>query len=175
MRFSDVDLLGHVNNVRYFDYVHEAQVEVLTGVFQEARVSGTVDTVVARSEMDHVGQMNLRSEPYDVWSRVAGLGRTSVTLEAEIRDGDRVMARSRVVEVNVDGRGKPLPWHPQHRALFEKGFLRSATQTNRLDEPQALSRGCAAAAPRRAAPSRTRPGAGPRWRRGRGCRGPRRR
>ena len=43
MRFSDVDLLGHVNNVRYFDYVHEAQVEVMTGVFQEARISGTVD------------------------------------------------------------------------------------------------------------------------------------
>ncbi len=42
VRFSDVDLLGHVNNVRYFDYVHEAQVEVMTGVFQEARISGTV-------------------------------------------------------------------------------------------------------------------------------------
>ena len=24
VRFSDVDLLGHVNNVRYFDYAHEA-------------------------------------------------------------------------------------------------------------------------------------------------------
>ncbi len=131
VRFSDVDVLGHVNNVRYFDYVHEAQVEVLTSVFREARVSGTVNTVVARSEMDHVGQMNLRSEPYDVLARVAGLGRTSLTLEAEIRDGDQVMARSRIVEVNVDGSGEPLEWHPQHRALFEKGFLRSATQTNR--------------------------------------------
>ena len=75
-RFSDVDLLGHVNNVRYFDYVHEGQVEVLVGVFQEARVEGQVDTVVARTEMDHLGQLNLRPEPYDVWSRVSRLGRT---------------------------------------------------------------------------------------------------
>jgi acyl-CoA thioester hydrolase len=120
VRFSDVDLLGHVNNVRYFDYVHEAQVEVLSGVFQEARVSGTVNTVVARSEMDHLGQLNLRPEPYDVWSRAVAVGRTSVTLESEIRDGGRVMARSRVVEVNVDGSGAAVPWRPEHRALFEE-------------------------------------------------------
>ena len=123
VRFSDVDLLGHVNNVRYFDYVHEAYVEVLMGVFREARVSGTVDTVVARSEMDHVVQMNLRPEGYDVWSRVSAVGRTSVTLDSEIRDpldGDRVMARSRIVEVNVDPDGRPVPWHEKHRALLEQ-------------------------------------------------------
>lgn len=120
VRFSDVDVLGHVNNVRYFDYVHEAQVEVMTGVFQEARISGTVDMVVARSEMDHVGQMNGRPEAYDVWSRVAAVGRTSVTFESEIRDGERVMARSRVVEVNVDEDGHPLPHHPRHLELFEQ-------------------------------------------------------
>jgi acyl-CoA thioester hydrolase len=120
VRFSDVDLLGHVNNVRYFDYVHEAQVEVMTGVFQEARISGTVDMVVARSEMDHIGQMNVRPEPYDVWSRVAAVGRTSVTFESEIRDGGRAMARSRVVEVNVDDDGRPLAHHPRHLELFEQ-------------------------------------------------------
>jgi acyl-CoA thioester hydrolase len=119
VRFSDVDLLGHVNNVRYFDFVHEAYVEVLMGVFQEARVSGTVDTVVVRHEMDHLGQMDLRPQAYDVWSRVATLGRTSATLESEIRDGDRVMARSRLVEVNVDPSGAAVPWHPRHREVFE--------------------------------------------------------
>lgn len=122
VRFSDVDLLGHVNNVRYFDYVHEADVEVLTAVFQEARITGTVSTVVVRQEMDHVAQMEVRAEPYAVWSRVADVGRTSVTLESEIRDGldgDRVMARSRVVEVNVDPDGQPAAWHDRHRELFE--------------------------------------------------------
>jgi acyl-CoA thioester hydrolase len=120
VRFSDVDLLGHVNNVRYFDYVHEAQVDVLSEVFNQARVPGTVDTVVVRSEMDHVGQMDLRPEPYEVWSRVTAVGRTSVTLESQIRDGERVMARSRVVEVNVDGAGAAVEWRPEHRALFEQ-------------------------------------------------------
>jgi acyl-CoA thioester hydrolase len=118
VRFSDVDLLGHVNNVRYFDYVHEAYVELLMGVFQEARVSGTVETVVVRHEMSHVGQMNLRPDAYEVWSRVAEVGQSSVTLESEIRDGDTVLARSRLIEVNVDRSGAAEQWHPLHLELF---------------------------------------------------------
>jgi acyl-CoA thioester hydrolase len=120
VRFSDVDLLGHVNNVRYLDYVHEANVDLLVGVFEEAHVSGTVDMVVARSEIDYVGQMNLRAEPYDVWCRVAEVGSTSLTFESEIRDGDRPMARSRVVEVNIGEEGRPAPMRPEHREIFEQ-------------------------------------------------------
>ena len=44
-------------------------------------------------------------------------------LEAEIRDPldeGRVMARSRVVEVNVDETGAPIEWHPRHRELYEE-------------------------------------------------------
>ncbi len=123
VRFSDVDLLGHVNNLRYLDYAQFAQVDLLTGVFREARVNGTVTTVIVRSEIDYVGQMNLRPEPYAVRSRVVALGDTSATFEQEIRDPDnaqRVMARSRIVEVNVDTEDKPLAWHPKHRELFEQ-------------------------------------------------------
>ena len=74
VRFSDIDLLGHVNNLQYLEYAQIAQVELLVGVFQEARINGTVTTVIARSEIDYVGQMNLRPEPYAVRSRVVGVG-----------------------------------------------------------------------------------------------------
>ncbi len=119
VRFSDVDLLGHVNNLRYLDYAQIAQVDLMTGVFQEARVSGTVRTVIVRNEVDYIGQMNLRPEPYAVRSRVVSVGSTSAAFEQEIRDGDRVMARSRLVEVNVDEDDRPVAWHPTHRELFE--------------------------------------------------------
>ncbi|HET8662946.1 MAG TPA: thioesterase family protein [Nocardioides sp.] len=127
VRFSDVDLLGHVNNLRYLDYAQMAQVDLLTGVFVEARVEGTIDCMVARSEIDYVGQMNLRPEPYAVRSRLVAVGDRSVSFEQEIRDpgdGDRVMARSRIVEVNVDENEKPVPWHPAHRELFEQRLAR---------------------------------------------------
>jgi acyl-CoA thioester hydrolase len=123
VRFSDVDLLGHVNNLRYLDYAQMAQVDLLTGVFVEARINGTMDCVVARSEIDYVGQMNLRPEPYAVRSRIVAVGDRSVSFEQEIRDpddADRVMARSRIVEVNVDEDEKPIPWNPTHRELFEE-------------------------------------------------------
>ncbi len=119
VRFSDVDILGHVNNVRYLDYLQDAQTDLAVGVFQEARVNGTVHLVVARTEVDYVGQMNLRAEPYDVRTRVEAVGTSSVTYGQEIRDGDLVMARSRLVSVNVDDEGRPREIHPAHRELFE--------------------------------------------------------
>jgi acyl-CoA thioester hydrolase len=130
VRFSDIDLLGHVNNLQYLEYAQLAQVDLLTGVFQEARVNGSVTTVIARSEIDYVGQMVLRAEPYAVRSRVVGVGDTSVTFEQEIRDADRVMARSRMVEVNVDDDEHPMPWHPRHRELFDSR-LSGGTVTRR--------------------------------------------
>ncbi len=123
VRFSDVDLLGHVNNLRYLDYTQMAQVDLLVGVFADARVNGTVSTVIVRSEIDYVGQMNLRSEPYAVRSRVVGVGDRSASFEQEIRDpinAERVMARSRIVEVNVDQDDRPVAWHPKHRELLEQ-------------------------------------------------------
>ena len=72
VRFSDVDLLGHVNNVRYLDYVQEATTNLLLDCLREAAVDGHVELVVARTEIDYLGQMNLRPEPYDVWARVHG-------------------------------------------------------------------------------------------------------
>jgi acyl-CoA thioester hydrolase len=123
VRFSDVDLLGHVNNLRYLDYAQMAQVDLLTSVFREARIEGSVHTVVVRSEIDYVGQMHLRPEPYTVRSRVVQVGTTSASFEQEIRDpddADRVMARNRLVEVNVDDDYRPLPWKARHRELLEQ-------------------------------------------------------
>ena len=123
VRFSDVDPLGHVNNLRYLDYAQMAQVDLLVGVFREAGVNGSVTTVIARSEIDYVGQMNLRPEPYAVRSRVVAVGDTSAAFEQEVRDphdADRIMARSRIVEVNVDADSRPRPWHPTHRRLLDQ-------------------------------------------------------
>jgi acyl-CoA thioester hydrolase len=120
VRFSDVDLLGHVNNVRYVDYVQDAATDFIVGVFIEAAVDGQVDLEVVRTEIDYLGQMNLRREPYDVWTRVAQVGTTSLTLECEIRDGDRVMARARVVDANLDDEGRTTPLLPAHREIFER-------------------------------------------------------
>jgi acyl-CoA thioester hydrolase len=114
VRFSDIDLLGHVNNVRYLEYIQEARTALTTEVFEEARVKSNVSLVVVRTEVDYVGQMNLRPEPYGVWTRVAEVGTTSFTTECEIRDGDAVMARATVVTVSVDDDDNPVALLPAH-------------------------------------------------------------
>ena len=121
VRFSDVDLLGHVNNLRYLDYAQMAQVDLLVGVFAEAtRRTARSRTVIVRSEIDYVGQMNLRPEPYAVRSRVVAVGdRSAVVRAGDPRpdDAERVMARSRIVEVNVDPDAATTMatwrWHPK--------------------------------------------------------------
>jgi acyl-CoA thioester hydrolase len=123
VRFSDVDLLGHVNNVRYLDYLQDAQTDLVVEVFQEARINGNVSLVVARNDIDYVGQLNLRPEPYAVRGRVQKVGRTSLTCELELHDADRLMARSRVVMVNLGEDDRPTPLHPRHRELFEQRMV----------------------------------------------------
>jgi acyl-CoA thioester hydrolase len=120
VRFSDIDLLGHVNNVRYLDFVQEATTDLMLDCFREAAVDGHLHLVVARTEIDYLGQLNLRPEPYDVWARVSDVGTSSVAFEAEIRDGDRVMARCRTVKVSLDEDDRPRPLIPEHRAAFER-------------------------------------------------------
>lgn len=120
VRFSDIDVLGHVNNVRYLDFVQEATTNLMLDCFREAAVEGQLDLVIARTEIDYVGQLNLRPEPYDVWARVADVGTSSVSFESEIRDGDRVMARCRTVEVSLDEEGRPRPLIAEHREVFAR-------------------------------------------------------
>ena len=117
MRFSDVDVYGHVNNVKYFEYLQEARVRLLAA-------TGQLDLVVAQTDVDYRVPILLRPEPYDVWSRVSRIGRTSMTIDAEIGDGDTVLARSRVVMVFWDpatGRPVPPPAEARERLLALSG------------------------------------------------------
>jgi acyl-CoA thioester hydrolase len=127
IRFSDIDLLGHVNNVRYVEYVEEATTNLSVEVFEEAKVNGTVSLMVARTEIDYLGQMNLRVQPYDVWSRIAHVGTTSYSTVSEIRDGDAIMARARIVKVSVDDDARPTPLLAAHADGFRR---RMATPVN---------------------------------------------
>ena len=104
VRFSDVDVYGHVNNVKYFEYFQEARLLLITN-----RLMAQVPTdlpppsfVVAQTDVDYRRPILFRSEPYDCWSRVARVGSRSFTLEAEIRDGDELLARAVVTIVFVD-------------------------------------------------------------------------
>ena len=101
VRFSDVDVYGHVNNVKYFEYFHEARISQL-GRLVHSSVSVDASLVVAQMDVDYRVPILFRAEPYDVWSWITAVGHSSFVVESVIQDGDRELARARVVLVSFD-------------------------------------------------------------------------
>ena len=101
-RFSDLDLMGHVNNVTFLVYLEEARVRLL------AQLGGAADElpglVVARQEIDYVRPLFLTAEPVVVECWVDRIGTTSFVLAYDVRDGDGgpVCARALSVVVGFD-------------------------------------------------------------------------
>ncbi|MFC4786916.1 acyl-CoA thioesterase [Nocardioides sp. MAHUQ-72] len=103
VRFSDVDVYGHVNNVKYFEYLQEARI-VLTARLWRDLPEGTppVSMVVAQTDVDYKVPILFRPEPYDVWSWISRVGERSATIESVICDGDTVLSQGRVTIVFFD-------------------------------------------------------------------------
>ena len=109
VRFSDVDIFGHVNNVKYFEYYQEARIAFWNWLgLQQAK---GFSLVVARVDVDYKRPILFRPEPYVIESRVTAVGTSSFTLTAEIRDGNDVLSRSESRLVTFDDatqRSRPL-------------------------------------------------------------------
>ncbi|MEX0428339.1 acyl-CoA thioesterase [Nocardioides sp. DS6] len=122
VRFSDVDIYGHVNNVKYFEYFQEGRVAVMTRLLEQAPGVERQSVVVAQQDIEYKRPMLFRSEPYDLWTWVSHVGRRSVILEGEIRDPgapDRLLARGRFVLVFFDTTtGRSTEPSPQLRELY---------------------------------------------------------
>lgn len=116
VRFSDVDVYGHVNNVKYFEYFQEARIQLLTE--QAHELGAGHHLVVAQTDVDYRRPILFRPEPYDCRTWVSRIGTTSVVFESLVRDGDEVLARARVVGVCIDSAtGRPAPVPDGLRAL----------------------------------------------------------
>jgi acyl-CoA thioester hydrolase len=112
VRFSDVDVYGHVNNVKYFEYFQEARIQLMVAQGRELgqeRAEG-FHLVVAQTDVDYRRPILFRAEPYDCRTWVSRIGSTSVVFESVVRDGDEVLARATVVGVCMDNEtGRPTP------------------------------------------------------------------
>lgn len=101
VRFSDVDIYRHVNNVKYFEYYQEARLAFLS-TLGRAETPGGFTVVVARIQVDYRRPILFRTEPYVVETWVEHVGRSSYTLGSEIKDGDTVLSGAEVVLVGFD-------------------------------------------------------------------------
>ena len=124
----DVDLYGHVNNVKYFEYFQEARIRYLMRIFD---VGGpgerAVPLVIAQMDVDYRVPILFRPEPYDVHSWVSSVGNSSFVIESEIRDGGTLLSRARVVAVTFDAAAqKATPAPAAHRAALLAELARTS-------------------------------------------------
>jgi acyl-CoA thioester hydrolase len=99
--FRDIDAFGHVNNAIFFTYFEWGRTAIwfeLTG----GKEVMDIGFIVARAECDF--RMQIGMEPIEVWTRINGLGNTSIEFLSEIRksNGNDVAAHGRVVVVLYD-------------------------------------------------------------------------
>ncbi|MCR6033409.1 acyl-CoA thioesterase [Nocardioides sp. zg-579] len=120
VRFSDVDVYRHVNNVTYFEYFQEARIHYFEelGRRSEREVTRPL-LVVARKEVDYRVPVLHRPEPYDAWSWISRVGNTSFDVQSELCDGDTVLARAHTTVVVVDADAqRPTPPDPAFREVL---------------------------------------------------------
>ena len=120
VRFSDVDVYRHVNNVKYFEFFQEARIHYLTDLYQEG--DSLARHVVARTDVEYLAPILFRLEPYDVHSWVSSVGNRSFTIASEILDGERALARAQVVMVTFDPEAQSsarMPDDQRRRLLAE--------------------------------------------------------
>ena len=118
-RFSDLDPLGHVNNVAYHDYLQEARMGLIGDL--DAVVNDEFAQIVVSQEIRHVRPLGYSREPVVVEARVTDLARTSYSIVYRILDehGDiaaEATTRLAVVDATT-GRPMRMPESLRERLL----------------------------------------------------------
>ncbi|GAB2748764.1 acyl-CoA thioesterase [Nocardioides pakistanensis] len=120
VRFSDVDVYGHVNNVKYFEYFQEARLAFFMGLGRGEDEDHGFAVVVARVDVDYKRPILFRSEPYPIESWISRVGNSSFVISAEIKDGDTVLSRADATLVTFDvktQRARPMGEAERERLL----------------------------------------------------------
>jgi acyl-CoA thioester hydrolase len=97
LRWSDPDMLGHVNHARALSLLEDARLAMVDGA------PGDVGLILARLEVDYLRQLYYRTgERLCVRSVVTRLGSKSFTVRQELTQDGEVAIRADVVMVLFD-------------------------------------------------------------------------
>ena len=118
LRYGDTDRQGHVNNAVFTTFLETGRVEVLIDDNRDLHKDGC-EFVIARMELDFRAELKW---PGRVWigTRVAQIGRSSVTFEQAIFQDGRCAGTGESVVVQIDrATRKSSPWTDAQIKAFE--------------------------------------------------------
>ncbi|MCC2316119.1 acyl-CoA thioesterase [Cellulomonas xiejunii] len=124
VRWSDVDLFGHVNNAAFLRYLDDARFALFPrmGVDEVGAMTASL-LVVVKHEIDYLAPIRFRPAPVVVEVWVPRLGRSSVDFAYEVLDGEQpgaavaLRARSRMVQLDR-ATYTPRSFTDEERAVF---------------------------------------------------------
>jgi acyl-CoA thioester hydrolase len=118
-RFSDLDPLGHVNNVVFHDYLQEARMGMVHDL--DLVRSASFAQVVVKQEITHRKPLLLSPEPIVIETWIEHLGNSSYTIRYRVLDehGDLAADASTLMAVVDPESGRPIRIHAELRALLE--------------------------------------------------------
>lgn len=122
VRFSDVDVYGHVNNVKYFEYYQEARIAFILSLSGgDFDADSSMRQVVARIDVDYKQPILFRPEPYVVETWVTRIGTSSYDLSCRIIDDEGTLcSKAEVKLVAFDmGTQRPRPLSAEERVRLE--------------------------------------------------------
>jgi acyl-CoA thioester hydrolase len=113
IRWGDMDMMGHVNNAKYFTYIETARIDWFTGIGCEPNPEGEGPVLINASctflkQLEYPGEIEVRTF-------IGAFGRSSFETFHEIRRVDQpdvlsAEGAAKVVWVDfVAGKSKPLP------------------------------------------------------------------
>jgi acyl-CoA thioester hydrolase len=118
-RFSDLDPLGHVNNVAFHDYLQEARMGLISEL--DAVVNDDYAQVVVSQEIRHIKPLGYAREPVVIEAQVTDMARTSYSIAYRIlneRGEVAAEATTRLAVVDpVSGRPIRMPEELRDRLL----------------------------------------------------------
>jgi len=116
VRWSDVDLFGHVNNAAFLGYLDDARFTIFSGALTASML------VVVKHEIDYLAPLTFRPAPIAVEVWVPRIGRSSVDIAYEVVDEPGTVylrARSRMVQLDSASHSARA-FTPKERAVFEE-------------------------------------------------------
>jgi acyl-CoA thioester hydrolase len=121
VRFGDTDMLGHVNNVSFVQFLEQSRVEWMYHLIRQG--IPRFDVVVVHLTMDYRQQIHFGQHvEVEVWP--SKLGNTSFEFSYHMWADGKLCAEARSVQVVIDPQTmQPIPISPQIRTLLEQAML----------------------------------------------------
>ena len=101
LRWGDMDVYGHINNVAYAQYMEQSRVQLMA--YEGFTPTSKADShIVARNEIDYLVPLKYQADPVHMHLWVEKLGAATYTVGYELHNGDIVHMRAKTRMVTFD-------------------------------------------------------------------------